>query len=579
MGAGIALVALSAGCTVHVYDVQPSVLDGAKTEIERRTSRRVEKGEWTQAQARVQLERLTLSSDMSHLSTADLVVEAAPERMDLKQTVFRELDDVCQPDAILATNTSSLSVTEIAAATRHPARVVGMHFFNPAPVMRLVEVVVGEQTSPATVAAVVAFARAFGKQPAVCTDTPGFIVNRVARNFYGEALRVVGEGTACVQDVDCLLHGNAGFPLGPFTLMDFIGVDVNLDVTQSVYQAFFGEPRYRPHLLQARRVATGQFGRKSGQGFYSYGSGRVKSPVAQKTDADLSFAPVGAVVETVDLTLSVVIGDTPLAAALLGRLAAESGRSAASAGLVFDQPLFAWDATGVAARAQQAAAFVADSAPTLVWTDFSCEQDAARPLLQAIDAALPETALLLVSLAGPSATEQASWLQHPQRVRGFCSVLPLPAANPILLDAGGDGTAADRATVAWSRPLQAGDKAFDRRAQAALTALCWDPVEVRDGAGGVVMRVLAMVLNEATEALREGIANAADLDTAMRLGTSYPLGPVAWLRTLGVASVWNTMNACWRELGDDRYRPSPLLRQWWLAGAIVLPETAEPGRN
>ncbi len=557
MGAGIALVALSAGTRVQLCDVQSQVLDKAAADIWARLQRRVEKGELTPDSAVALYEQLSLETALDTLAGADVVIEAAPERMELKQSLFQQLDAICRPDAVLATNTSSLSVTVLGSVTAHPERVVGLHFFNPAPVMKLIEVVVGEETSAQTVQTAVDLAHLFGKQAAVCRDTPGFIVNRVARNFYGESLRVVGEGTASVEDVDRLLHANAGFPLGPFKLMDLIGVDVNLDVTTSVYEAFYGEPRYRPHLLQARRVATGQLGRKTGKGFYTYGDTKDSgsgSVWEQMTEDNRDHV----------VQRTVVFGDTPLARALQTRVSQLSGRPQSHVGLTFDRPLQDWETDAAHIRAETCRQVAEQTSPEFVWLDFASDVAPARAIVQSIEEALPEGAVIMASLAGPSATELASWLAFPERLRGFATVMPLPE-----LDAQASGEH-DTPVAAWSRPLQANDRDVDEQSQQALLALGFRPVVVRDGAGGVVMRVLSMVLNDAVEALREGIAGADDLDRAMRLGTSYPRGPVAWLRELGAGSVWQTLQACWRELGDDRYRPSPLLRQWWLAGSVVL---------
>jgi 3-hydroxybutyryl-CoA dehydrogenase len=188
----------------------------------------------------------------------------------LKQELFRKLGEICSAEAILATNTSSLSVTAIASVVRGPERVVGMHFFNPAHIMKLVEVVQGHRTAETAVAATRAAAAAMGKVPVTAKDTPGFIVNRVARPFYGEALRLLGEGVTSVEELDRILRLEGGFKMGPFELMDLIGIDINFAVTKSMYDQTFGEPRYRPHLIQQQMVNAGQLGRKSKRGFYSY---------------------------------------------------------------------------------------------------------------------------------------------------------------------------------------------------------------------------------------------------------------------------------------------------------------------
>ena len=223
--------------------------------------------------------RLAAASDLAVLAPADLVVEAVVEDLAAKQRLLGELEALVGPHAILATNTSSISVTAIAAALRRPERLVGMHFFNPVPVMALVEVVSGAATDPAVAESVSATAAAWGKTPVHAKSTPGFIVNRVARPFYAEALRVLGEGGADAATLDAIMRESGGFRMGPFELMDLIGHDVNFAVTRSVYDAFFQDPRFTPSLIQQELVAAGFLGRKSGRGFYRYGED-VERPAA-----------------------------------------------------------------------------------------------------------------------------------------------------------------------------------------------------------------------------------------------------------------------------------------------------------
>ncbi|MDQ2809705.1 MAG: 3-hydroxyacyl-CoA dehydrogenase NAD-binding domain-containing protein, partial [Chloroflexota bacterium] len=265
MGAGIAQVAAQSGRQVILYDIKPEFVERGLAGIRKGLQGRVDKGKLTAEQLTATLERIQPATDRAALVPAGWIIEAAPESLALKGELFGALDALCGPDTILASNTSSLSITALGATTKRPERVVGMHFFNPAPAMALVEVIAGQRTDPAVTAATVALARAFGKTPVQALDTPGFIVNRVARPFYGEALRLLGEQLLPVEDIDCLIR-LAGFRMGPFELMDLIGIDINFAVTESVYAAFFGEPRYRPHPIQRRMVDSGMIGRKAGQG-------------------------------------------------------------------------------------------------------------------------------------------------------------------------------------------------------------------------------------------------------------------------------------------------------------------------
>ncbi|MCX7906980.1 MAG: 3-hydroxyacyl-CoA dehydrogenase NAD-binding domain-containing protein [Bacteroidetes bacterium] len=269
MGSGIAQVALMAGLRVLLYDLKPSQVQRATETLQKNLRQAVERGKISEEAFQQALERFEGTTHFSRLAEADFVLEAVVEQLETKQALFENLDQVCPPDVVLASNTSSLPITGIAAATRRAELVVGMHFFNPAYTMKLVEVVRGHLTSPETISCTCALAERMGKVPVVVQDTPGFLVNRVARPFYGEALRIVGDGIATVEQVDRLVRA-AGFRMGPFELMDLIGIDVNLAVTRSVYNAYFHEPRYQPHLIQHRMVQAGLLGRKSGRGFYWY---------------------------------------------------------------------------------------------------------------------------------------------------------------------------------------------------------------------------------------------------------------------------------------------------------------------
>jgi 3-hydroxybutyryl-CoA dehydrogenase len=272
MGSGIAQVALSQGCRVILTDSAQGATDRARASIAAGLEREVDKGRLPRGDDRVSMGRLETPAGgtSGSYSDCDLVIEAAVERLDVKQSIFRALEAVVSPTCALATNTSSLSVTAIASACTHPERVLGLHFFNPAPVMPLVEVVPGAQTSLDVVRSVRATAEGWGKVTVLASDTPGFIVNRVARPFYGEALCLLEEGFADAPTIDWAMRELGGFRMGPFLLMDFIGHDVNYAVTESVWTAMYHDPRYRPSLTQRRLVEAGWLGRKSGRGFFDY---------------------------------------------------------------------------------------------------------------------------------------------------------------------------------------------------------------------------------------------------------------------------------------------------------------------
>lgn len=268
MGQGIAQVCAQAGFRTVLYDNNQQVLLRARELTETNLAAAVQRGKLTDEQQQAALQLIKYSSDILDIS-ADLILEAVVERLEVKQSVLRDLAAVNDPDCILATNTSSLSITRIAQGIRNPSRIIGLHFFNPAPAMKLVEVILSPLTTPETLSLVTAFTRQLGKVPVQAQDTPGFIVNRVARHYYLEALQLVEENVADVATIDRLLEAT-GFKLGPFRLMDLIGNDINYTVSAALFEAFHYIPRFRPSRLQEQKVTAGQLGQKSGKGFYAY---------------------------------------------------------------------------------------------------------------------------------------------------------------------------------------------------------------------------------------------------------------------------------------------------------------------
>jgi 3-hydroxybutyryl-CoA dehydrogenase len=300
MGAGIAQVAVLAGIPTVLHDPAPGALEAAKERLG---------------------DAVALAPEPAGLAGCDVVIEAAPEDLALKRGVLTALAEACGPEALLATNTSSLAVTEIAAGVPGPERVAGLHFFNPVPRMPLVEVIAAAQTSPAALSRAVAVAEALGKRPIVVQDVPGFLVNRLVRPFYGEALRVVQERVADPATVDRICRLGGGFRMGPFELMDLVGIDVGFAVARSFAASSFGEPRWRPSPLQARMAASGRLGRKSGAGWYAYGDG----PHRPEDPAPPAPAPLGGPIR--------VLGDGPVAARLRS-LADAAGVDVAERGAV-----------------------------------------------------------------------------------------------------------------------------------------------------------------------------------------------------------------------------------------------------
>ncbi|WP_429842919.1 3-hydroxyacyl-CoA dehydrogenase NAD-binding domain-containing protein [Brevibacillus sp. FIR094] len=270
MGAGIAQVAAQSGYTVVIYDIREEVVARALSGIFSRLERLYEKGKLTREECQEIQARFRQTTTLADMHDCQVVIEAAPERLAIKKQIFQELDAHCAEDAILATNTSSFSITEIGSITKRADRVAGMHFFNPVPIMSLVEIVRGVQTDEKTISTLVQLALNLKKHPVLCEDTPGFIVNRVARPFYNEALRIKGDSIASVEQVDRIMKKAGRFKMGPFELQDLIGIDINFSTTESVHQGFFGEDRFRPHFFQQRMMQAGKLGRKAGGGYYDY---------------------------------------------------------------------------------------------------------------------------------------------------------------------------------------------------------------------------------------------------------------------------------------------------------------------
>jgi len=271
MGAGIAQVAAQGGFETHLYDIKQEFIDAGLARIYSFLKGSRERGKISAEEEKRIAERLTSTTQLEDFKGFSLVIEAAPEILELKRDIFKRLDAICGSETLLATNTSSFNVTAIAAGAAHPERILGLHFFNPPPLMALVEVVQGDRTSEETMEKATALMRAIGKTPARAKDTPGFIVNRIARPFYNEALRILGDGGATVETVDRIMREAGNFRMGPFELMDLIGNDINFAATESLYRSFFEDARVRPSPIQQRMVMGGNLGRKTGRGFYVYG--------------------------------------------------------------------------------------------------------------------------------------------------------------------------------------------------------------------------------------------------------------------------------------------------------------------
>ncbi|HKR06220.1 MAG TPA: 3-hydroxyacyl-CoA dehydrogenase NAD-binding domain-containing protein [Bacteroidia bacterium] len=290
MGSGIAQVAATVGHKVILYDNNGSALEKSKTIVDASLKKSVEKQKLTEEAAKDISQKLNYSEDISSFSKCGIVIEAIIENLEIKKEIFAQVEKIVSEDCILATNTSSLSIASISSACKESGRVLGIHFFNPAQLMPLVEIIPSLSTVESVLVASKKLIDSWGKITVVAKDTPGFIVNRVARPYYGEAIRIFEEGIADISTIDWAMKETGGFKMGPFELMDFIGNDVNYKVTETVWEQFFYDPRYKPSLTQKRLFESGRFGKKSGRGYYDYAEGsKIPEPVKDKATGEKIF--------------------------------------------------------------------------------------------------------------------------------------------------------------------------------------------------------------------------------------------------------------------------------------------------
>ncbi|GAB3480257.1 3-hydroxyacyl-CoA dehydrogenase PaaH [Marinomonas epiphytica] len=493
MGAGIAQVAAQAGHLVKLYDNRDGAAQSAIEKMAKQLSVLVERKKFTAEQREAVLDRLEAVSHLEDLANADLVVEAVVENVEVKRSILNTLESACSEHCILASNTSSISITQLAAGLVHPERFVGMHFFNPAPIMKLVEVVSGLVTSGDVSACVYETAQKWGKMPVHASSTPGFIVNRVARPFYAESFRLRQEQVANCATIDALLRGAGGFRMGAFELTDLIGHDVNYAVTCSVFDAYYGDFRFQPSLVQKELVDAGYLGRKTGKGFYSYREG-AQQPVAQ--------------------TVVVSESDTVPVEGLVCEVASDMG-----------------NVSGLVERLSHAGVslkhvddlekgYFRIGSITLALTDgrMACER--------ALDEQIDELVLVDLALDYQTAT-----------------------------------------CIAVSRSKDISQNKFN------LVVQCFNSAgmavsEVADSPALVVMRTMAMLANEAADAVLQGVATAQGIDVAMCYGVNYPQGPLAWADSFGIAKAGAVLRNLQHSYGEDRYRASLLMQRLALKGGL-----------
>ena len=481
MGMGIALACAAAGCSVTV--VEPDVAARER------------------AAAQAQAERVCLEAEIPQRSDAALAIEAVSEDAEIKRDVFRKLGAALSRGALVATNTSSLSVGDLAAVVPNPERVVGMHFFNPVSRMKLVEIVPGELTSGEAVDRACGFAERIGKTPVVAEDTPGFIVNRVARPYYLQSLRALERGVASAEELDALARG-AGFRMGPFELMDLIGLDINLATTESVYERT-DAARLAPVAIQREMVAAGRLGRKSGAGFYSYREGTPQrfEPAIPETGEEPNAQEQVA-----------IVGFGGIADEIAERA---QGHYAHCRRIEHDAQLD---------EISQAATIVFDVG------DGSNDRSA---IVAELDTLLGEETILFVDAYASDLDACASKMRHPERLVGYGILGSLEGQRVVEI--------VDTQSVS--------DDALGL-AEEFFGVLGKGVVLVENVPGLFLGRAVASVVNEAAIAVQEGVASPEDVDTAMRLGANYPIGPIAWGREIGGARLMRILKRLARDEGE-----------------------------
>ena len=537
MGAGIAQVAAQAGYAVVLCDVSEEALARGHKRIEAGFAHAVAREQLTSEARDAALGRIRTTTSLDDLRDAQFVIEAAPEELALKRQLFAALAGICAPDTILASNTSSLLITGLASDVAHPERVIGMHFFNPVPVRPLVEVIGGARTSPEVADATVALAERLGKTAVRALDTPGFIVNRVARPFTGEALRMASEGIATPAQIDRIVRV-AGFSIGPFEMMDLVGNDVNFAVHRAIYEQTFGEPRYRPQRLQAQLIAAGRLGQKTGQGFYRYEDGRKVADETPEPYAEIG--PLGRAATVLIAGHGPQVDDLAIALKAAGQevitYSTEESPAQENAGIP---------------RARRLRDVL--MATTIAIEAVLGPRDLKRAYWYELDDTLPPQIPILALALGQGATEIGSWGNRPERVVGLGYAGPFATA-PI---------------AELGRGLRTGETAL-RRSVAFLRRLGKEVAVVGDPPGQVLTRLLSCLINEAAFALDEGIAAPADIDTALKLGLNFPAGPIEWSSRLGLEAIVTTLDGLHRYYGEERYRVAPRLRRAYHAGRKVL---------
>ncbi|MBC6458036.1 3-hydroxybutyryl-CoA dehydrogenase [Actinomadura sp. HBU206391] len=580
MGAGIAEVMAGGAYDVMGIEVNEAALASGRGHLERSTGRAVKRGRLTEEAQAALLDRITLSTDYAALRDCDLVIEAVPERLELKRRVFAELDRVCRPDAVLATNTSSLSVTEIAVTTGRPAAVVGVHFFNPAPVMRLVEVIGTVLTEPGHVARVAELVSGLGKVPVTIGDRAGFIANRLLFGYLNQAVGIYDSGHATREDIDNAMKAGAGLPMGPLTLLDLIGLDTSLEVLEAIYRET-RDRRHAPAPILRRLVTAGQLGRKTGRGLYTYD--RPGSPVVVDGPSPVSSPPASEEAAVPERPLVGVAGSGDVAVGIALR-AARAGcpvrfvaaEGAGDAGTLTEDAGDAGTGADAAWRSLQASLDRAVAAGELHEAGRTAALD--RITVGSEPGALAECDLVIESVTGDDAARRSTIAVLDGVAKPGAVLATTAATLPVIEFATATSRPGD---VVGLHFAEAGrnlaevvstvltDPGVELRVVALAERLGNEAVRCRDRAGFIVDALRFPYLNDAVRMMDAGYADADAIDAAMTLGCGYPVGPIADLDRLGLDRAVRVLRALHGESRETASAPAALLAEYATAGRTL----------
>ncbi|HYP23887.1 MAG TPA: 3-hydroxybutyryl-CoA dehydrogenase [Actinomycetota bacterium] len=560
MGSGICEVCARAGYEVVFTEITQEAVEAGRDRIARSLRRGVERGKMDQAEADSILSRISSSTNNGDLADCDVVFEAVPEHLDLKKKVFAELDEILGPDALLATNTSSLPVIDMAVATRRPSKVIGFHFFNPAQVMKLVELVHTVATEEDSLAAAREFAEGLGKTPVPCRDRAGFIANLLLFPYLNSAVRMFDQGYASREDIDAAMQLGCGHPMGPLALLDLIGMDSGYEICEALWRQF-RDDQDAPAPLLKQYVAAGYLGRKTGRGFYKYAS-----PESSKV---VDGIPDEAGVATSDVTTVGIVG-TGLMASGIAEVAAKAGnevilrgRSEAAIKRAKAAVAKSLDRAVSKGKLDQAAAddVLGRITTTLEFSDLaevdlvveSVAEDlpVKDAIFRELDAATKPEAILATTTSSLSVVDLAAATARPDRVVGLHFFNPAPVMKlvEVMRTVATSGEAEKRA-VAWARSL-------GKR-----------PVRCRDRAGFIVNFLLFPYLNDAVRMHEEGYGTPQDIDIAMKLGCGHPMGPFELMDIVGLDVTNAILNSLHEEFRERRHAPAPLLEHMVRAGYL-----------